>query len=60
MHVTFVSSDYYEVQKISGEIVQFPKEEVQKIGGNIPINVVVFDDGADVYSSVQVNNFFLT
>lgn len=45
----------YRVQSTDGSSRMVRKEGVEKIGGNIPINVVVFDDGADVFSSVQVS-----
>jgi len=49
----------YTVQLIDGQLLNLYNEDrskVQKIGGVIPVNVIVFDDGAEVYSNLQYSN----
>ena len=49
------STNTYRVKISSTNTSQIaPKEMVEKIGGNIPLNTVCFDDGADVFQSVQL------
>ena len=45
----------FQVEMPDGRLALEPKSRVEKIGGAIPVNVCVFDDGADVFHSAHMN-----
>ena len=47
-------SQTYVVQTPQGKRLEVEKEKVEKIGGHFPLDVVVFDDGAEVYNALKL------
>lgn len=48
------TEDQYKVTLPNGRPAFVQKSRVEKIGGSIPLNVIVFDDAAEVYRSVHM------